>query len=122
MGRTKAGYRRRGCHGAQYDCVVLFGDWTMRSTQPLSVTLPNEMAEAVKAKVARGEYASESEVVREGLRALMERDRAIEAWLREQVVPAARELERDPTRGLTPAQVREHLAQIRRTRARTNKA
>jgi antitoxin ParD1/3/4 len=29
----------------------------MRSTQQFSITLPNEMAEAVRAKVATGEYA-----------------------------------------------------------------
>ena len=50
----------------------------MRSTQQFSITLPNEMAEAVRAKVAGGEYAIESEVIREGLRALLARDRAIE--------------------------------------------
>lgn len=32
----------------------------MRSTQQFSITLPNEMAEAVRGKVAAGEYASES--------------------------------------------------------------
>ena len=47
----------------------------MRSTQQFSVTLPNEMAAEVRAKVASGEYASESEVIREGLRALRERNR-----------------------------------------------
>lgn len=49
----------------------------MRSTQQFSITLPNEMAEAVRAKVACGEYATESEVIQEGLRALLARDRAI---------------------------------------------
>ncbi|WP_374200825.1 type II toxin-antitoxin system ParD family antitoxin [Inquilinus sp. Marseille-Q2685] len=34
----------------------------MRTTQQFSVTLPNEMADMVRAKVASGEYASESEV------------------------------------------------------------
>jgi len=34
------------------------------------------MAEAVKSKVATGEYASESEVIRDDLRALLARDRA----------------------------------------------
>ena len=34
----------------------------MRTTQQLSITLPNEMADAVKSKVRTGEYASESEV------------------------------------------------------------
>ena len=33
----------------------------MRSTTPISVTLPHDMAARVKAKVASGEYATESE-------------------------------------------------------------
>lgn len=60
----------------------------MRSTQQLSITLPNEMAELVRAKVAMGEYATESEVIRDGLRAMLARDRAMEAWLRNEVAPA----------------------------------
>ena len=32
----------------------------MRTTQQLSITLPREMAEAIKGKVASGEYATES--------------------------------------------------------------
>ena len=60
----------------------------MRTTQQFSITLPNEMAEAVKAKVAAGEYATESEVIRDGLRVLMARDRAVETWLLKQVGPA----------------------------------
>lgn len=59
----------------------------MRTTQQLSITLPTEMAQKVKARVASGDYASESEVIREGLRALEERDAAVERWLREEVVP-----------------------------------
>lgn len=59
----------------------------MRTTQSLSITLPIEMAEMVKAKVASGEYASESEVIRDGLRTLIARDAAIERWLVEEVVP-----------------------------------
>jgi putative addiction module CopG family antidote len=59
----------------------------MRTTQSLSITLPHEMAQMVKDKVASGEYASESEVIRDGLRALSARDAAVEKWLREEVVP-----------------------------------
>ncbi len=54
----------------------------MRKTQSLSITLPHEMARAVKNKVASGAYATESEVIREGLRALSEREAALEDWLR----------------------------------------
>jgi antitoxin ParD1/3/4 len=43
----------------------------MRSTQQLSITLPNEMGAAVKSKVATGEYATESEVIRDGLLACL---------------------------------------------------
>jgi putative addiction module CopG family antidote len=53
----------------------------MRTTQQLSITLPNDMADVVKSKVRTGEYATESEVVRDGLRALLARDRAVENWL-----------------------------------------
>lgn len=89
----------------------------MRSTRQLSITLPNEMADLVKAKVAAGEYATESEVVRDGLRTLLARDRAMEVWLREQVVPAAQALKADPERALSVGQAREQLAEKRRRRA-----
>ena len=56
----------------------------MRKTQQFSVTLPNEMAALVRAKVASGEYASEGEVIREGLRALNARECALDDLLRTQ--------------------------------------
>lgn len=83
----------------------------MRTTQQFSITLPNEMAQLVRGKVAAGEYASESEVIRDGLRALMVRDRAIEAWLRDQVGPAYDALKADPSRALSAADVRTALAE-----------
>lgn len=89
----------------------------MRSTQQFSITLPNEMADTVRAKVAAGEYATESEVIRDGLRILLARDRAIEAWLREQVVPAAHGLKDAPEQALSAAGVRKHLAAKRSGRA-----
>lgn len=60
----------------------------MRTTRSLSVTLPVDMADMVKAKVASGEYATESEVIRDGLRTLAARDLAIERWLKEDVAAA----------------------------------
>lgn len=86
----------------------------MRSTQQFSITLPNEMADLVKAKVSGGEYATESEVIRDGLRSLIARDRALERWLREEGVPAFDALKADPSRALTVEQVREHLAEKRK--------
>jgi putative addiction module CopG family antidote len=86
----------------------------MRTTQQLSVTLPNDMAAQVKAKVASGEYASESEVIRDGLRALQAQDRALEHWLRTEAVAAYDALEADPSRGRTLEEVRATLAATRK--------
>jgi Arc/MetJ-type ribon-helix-helix transcriptional regulator len=59
---------------------------------------------------AGGEYASESEVIRDGLRALMARDRAVERWLVQEVGPAYDALNANPERGVSADQVRERLA------------
>ena len=81
----------------------------MRTTQQLSITLPNDMASLVKTKVSTGEYASESEVIRDGLRALMARDRAVENWLLNTVGPAYDALKADPSRAVTADQIRARL-------------
>ena len=81
----------------------------MRTTQQMSITLPNDMADVVKTKVRSGEYASESEVIRDGLRALMARDRAVEGWLNNQVGQAYDALKADPSRAVTADQVRARL-------------
>ena len=82
----------------------------MRTTQQLSITLPNEMAELVRAKVTAGEYATESEVIRDGLRVLLARDRTVETWLREQVAPAYDALKANPSRAVSAKHVRARLA------------
>lgn len=82
----------------------------MKPKQLLNITLPNEMAEAIKTKVRAGEYATESEVIREGLRALLNRDRAIETWLQNEVGSAYDALKSNPSRAVTADQVRERLA------------
>ena len=84
----------------------------MRNTQPLTVTLPHDMATMVKAKVASGEYATESEVIRDGLRALMARDAAVEAWLRGEVAKSYDEFAADPSIGVPAEEV---LARLRRS-------
>jgi antitoxin ParD1/3/4 len=81
----------------------------MRSTQQMSVTLPLEMAAQVKARVASGEYASESEVIRDGLRALQAREKAIENWLREDIAPVYDAMNADSSRARSIAEVKAAL-------------
>jgi putative addiction module CopG family antidote len=69
----------------------------MPATRSLRVTLLEVMAEMVKAKVESGEYASESEVVGEGLRALQDRDDALTRWLKEEVAAAYDEYQANPS-------------------------
>ena len=58
----------------------------MPSPEKRTFSLPAEQAGYIDSLVATGSYASGSEVVRAGLRALQERDAAVEKWLREEVV------------------------------------
>ncbi|MCL2090297.1 MAG: type II toxin-antitoxin system ParD family antitoxin [Micrococcales bacterium] len=81
----------------------------MRTTKQMSITLPLEMAAMVEKKVASGEYASDSEVVRDGLRALVARDRAVERWLQEVVVPTYDRVKAGQEATLTADEVRERL-------------
>jgi putative addiction module CopG family antidote len=82
----------------------------MRTTQQFSITLPHEMAQLVRAKVESGAYASESEVIRDGLRALEMHERALEAWLREDVAAAYDAIKADPSRAVSAEKVRASLA------------
>ncbi|HEY5236955.1 MAG TPA: type II toxin-antitoxin system ParD family antitoxin [Rhizomicrobium sp.] len=82
----------------------------MRTTRQLSVTLPNAMAKMIRTKVSSGEYASESEVIRDGLGALQAQDRAVESWLRREVAPAYDAMKADPSRALSTRDVRSSLA------------
>ena len=82
----------------------------MRSTQQFSITLPHEMAKLVRAKVEAGEYATESEVIRDGLRALAAREHALEKWLKTEVAAAYDAMKADPSRGETAEDVQASLA------------
>lgn len=77
----------------------------MSSIEKRTISLPTEHAAFIDAKVASGDYASASEVVRAGLRALQERDAAVERWLREEVGPTYDALKAEPKRGIPARQV-----------------
>jgi putative addiction module CopG family antidote len=81
----------------------------MRNTHPISITLPHDMAAMVKAKVSSGEYATESEVIRDGLRTLQARDAALEKWLHGEVAKSYDEFAADPSRGIPAEDVMARL-------------
>ena len=93
-----------------------------RNTQPMSITLPHEMAAMVRAKVASGEYASESEVIRDGLRVLQARDAAVEKWLRGQISKIGDDDAEDAGLGFQAEDFEEFLARLRAARRRAAKS
>jgi antitoxin ParD1/3/4 len=82
----------------------------MRTDLSLTITLPEEISEMVRFKVDSGEFASENEVVLEGLRTMSLRDNELESWLNDEVLPAYDAIEADPSRAVPIAKVRASLA------------
>ncbi len=77
----------------------------MSNVEKRTFSLPAEHAAFIDRLVSSGAYASGSEVVRAGLRALQERDAAVERWLREEVVPVYDAMKADPSRGIRAEKV-----------------
>ncbi|MEX6506280.1 type II toxin-antitoxin system ParD family antitoxin [Jiella sp. M17.18] len=69
----------------------------MAANTEFRIVLPDDLAEMAESKVASGDYQSISEVVGDGMRALAERDAAIDRWLLEEVVPGHQEYLADPS-------------------------
>jgi antitoxin ParD1/3/4 len=84
----------------------------MSNVQKRTFSLPAEHADFIDKLVGSGAYASGSEVIRAGLRALQERDAAVERWLREEVAPVYDAVEADPAR-LIPAE--QAFAEVRKS-------
>jgi antitoxin ParD1/3/4 len=77
----------------------------MSATAKRTFSLPAEQAQFIDAQVKSGTYASGSEVVRAGLRALQERDAAVERWLREEVAPVYDAMKAHPAQAIPAEKV-----------------
>lgn len=81
----------------------------MPGTSRRTVSLPDEHSTYIDKMVASGAFASASEVVRAGLRALQEREEAVERWLREEVAPVYDAMQENPERGIAASNVFDEL-------------
>ena len=92
----------------------------MAASQKRTFSLPSAQTKYIDKLVKSGGYASGSEVVRAGLRALKERDEAMERWLREEVGPVYDAYLADPGRVIPAKDVfesvrRHHDARVRKS-------
>ncbi len=77
----------------------------MPAVEKRTISLPPAQAQYIDALVDGGTYASASEVIRAGLRALQERDALVARWRQDDVIPVYDAMQADPSRGLTADQV-----------------
>lgn len=89
----------------------------MQTIRQYEISLPQEMAEFIEAKVQSEHYASVSEVLCDGVRELMAREAKFEKWLREEVVASYDEYKADPSRAIPIEDVMERLRARRSERA-----
>ncbi len=81
-----------------------------------TVSLPAEQGAFIDRLVDSGEYGSASEVVRAGIRALQQHDKAIEHWLRTEVAETYDKMVADPSRGIPIEDIRAEFQQRSRKR------
>ncbi|WP_420104422.1 type II toxin-antitoxin system ParD family antitoxin [Bosea sp. (in: a-proteobacteria)] len=81
----------------------------MSGVQKRTFSLPAEQAAFIDAQVEAGSFATASEVIRAGLRALQERDAAVERWLREDVATTYDSWKAGEGDGLSPQDVAERM-------------
>jgi antitoxin ParD1/3/4 len=93
--------------------------WTFRffgEIQPMNISLTRELEEFVAKKVESGLYQTSSEVVREGLRLLRERDDLTHVKLDELRKAIALAIEQADQGKVAPLNAAETLAKIRKKR------
>ncbi len=92
----------------------------MAEMETLTLTLPVEVVQRIRARVQAGEFASESEVIAHAVQddwagvlpALSDDDE--EEWLRDEVFPALQRLDAGEERTYTADEVRKYLAESKK--------
>jgi len=92
----------------------------MGQSNRLSVELPEDALQFVRKKVSSGEFASESEVIQEGLEVLRREAEEREEWERNVLKPAHDRLLADPGSAVPLDQVKRNLETARRARRKAS--
>lgn len=87
----------------------------MRDARHFSITLPAETAAMIDEKIKSGTHASASDVINDSVQAFIEREAALERWLRDEILPGHAEYLADPS---TAVPIDHVMARVREARAR----
>jgi antitoxin ParD1/3/4 len=93
----------------------------MAAAEKRTFSLPSEQARYIDDLVASGTFATSSEVIRAGLRALQERDAAVDRWLREEVVPVAAAMQANPEKAIAADDVFREIRELHDARLSASK-
>lgn len=88
----------------------------MPAVSKRTFSLSRQQVALIDRLVERGSYASASEVVRAGLRALDREEELLKQWLREEVVPVVREMKAHPERAIPSKQIFDELQALAESR------
>jgi antitoxin ParD1/3/4 len=102
---------------SKYLTPVAISEHIMAVGAKRTFSLPLEQSRYIDSLVQSGAYATSSEVIRSGLRALQERDAAVERWLREDVVPVAAAMKADPSLAIPLDEVFGEIRALHKARA-----
>jgi putative addiction module CopG family antidote len=86
----------------------------MRDARQFNIMLPAETAAMIDEKIRSGTHASASDVVNDSLQAFVEREAALERWLRDEVLAGHAEYIADPS---TAVPIDDVMKRIREERA-----
>lgn len=94
-----------GYPGTKSHTILARAGTSVAANRQFSIMLPADLADIVESKVESGNYASAGDVLRAGVRALLDREMAIEDWLRDAVVPGHQEYLDDPSRAVPASEI-----------------
>ena len=86
----------------------------MSNIEKRTFSLPTEHSAFIDSLVISGAYATASEVVRAGIRALQDREIAVGRWLLEDVAPVYDAMIADPSRAIPATTVFDDLRRMRK--------
>lgn len=73
----------------------------MPSNEPITVTLTPAMSDRIRSEIANHGYSNPLDVIEDGLDALENHGEWFEPWMRQEIMDACDELDRDPAAVVT---------------------